>query len=393
MLKESLVYIRKAGGGEAFVGCGAFVEQNLIVTCRHVWRDSGEKAEAVFPHAKRGGAAAVSPLIFIDLCKDADGGDPDLVLLRATDPPQGLTPLQIARDVVYECGEARALTRLPTRETDRAIAGVVDEHIDQKRRRAFTQLDKTRYWFEEGSSGFVRNGQQLAGIVSMAELGDEAQNASVREAYVVPGTVIWPFVRAVAQRELNARQRDIQRALQQESEAYGARELIFEIVRRSGGDTANFDQALANARAAFNERRKAIEAGARGGNLGALVDDLLKKIAERTRVGDFAGGAAEADRAFAQWERIEAERRTEAVVAGVRILGEGARQDMLRRDFRTAAKRYARIIDLENPVPSDRFTALQAKQNELYVEGRDKGLNEALEVAIELARLELEGRK
>ncbi len=77
-------------------------------------------------------------------------------------------------------------------------------------------------------------------------------------------------------------------------------------------------------------------------------------------------------------------------MAGVRILNEGARQDMLRREFRAAAKRYVRIIDLENPVPSDRFAALQAKQEELYVEGRDKGLNEALEVAIELARLELE---
>lgn len=246
MLKESLVYIRKAGGGEAFGGCVAYIEENLIVTCRHVWRDAGEKAEAVFPHAKRGGAAAVSPLVLIDPCKDVDGEDPDLVLLRATDPPEGLTPLQIARDVAHEYGEARALTRLPTRETDRAIAGVVDEHIDEKRRRAFTQLDKTRYWFEEGSSGspiFVHNGQQLAGIVSMAELGDEAQNASVREAYVVPGTVIWPFVRAVAQRELNARQRDIQRALQQESEVDGARELIFEIVRRSGGDAANFGRS------------------------------------------------------------------------------------------------------------------------------------------------------
>ncbi len=62
MLKESLVYIRNAGGGEAFIGCGASIEQNLIVTCRHVWRDEGEQAEAVFPHMKRGGVAATSAL-------------------------------------------------------------------------------------------------------------------------------------------------------------------------------------------------------------------------------------------------------------------------------------------------------------------------------------------
>jgi hypothetical protein len=121
-----------------------------------------------------------------------DGEDPDLVLLRATDPPEGLTPLQIARDVAYEYGEARALTRLPTRETDRAIAGVVDEHIDEKRRRAFTQPDKTRYWFEEGSSGspiFVRNGQQLAGIVA------ESLVRSTGVFHVARPWTAWPFER------------------------------------------------------------------------------------------------------------------------------------------------------------------------------------------------------
>ena len=390
MLKESLVYIRKAGGGEAFVGCGAFVEQNLIVTCRHVWRDAGEQAEAVFPHAKRGGSAAVSPLIPIDLCKDADGEDPDLVLLRATDPPEGLTPLQIARDVAYECGDACALARLPTRETDDEIPGAIGKHIDAKRRRRFTQSVATGYWFEKGSSGspvFVGAGQQLAGLVSLAELGDKPQNASIRVAYVVPGTIIWPFVRAVAKREYEERLE---------------RERNFEIALRVSGNTANFHQALAIFAALGGEDRKAIEtgelgsvmlavksassegspdareaigAGERGGNPSALVDDQ------------------EADRAFAQWERSEAERRAGAVAEGIRILNEGAQLDMLRRDFRAAAKRYARIIDLEYPAPSDRLTALRAKRDEFYVLGRDKGLNTALEVAIELARLELEAMK
>jgi len=170
-----------------------------------------------------------------------------------------------------------------------------------------------------------------------------------------------------------------------------ARELIFEIARRSGGDAAaTFEQALTNARAAFDEGLKAIEAGARGGNLGELVDDLLSKIAERTQAGDFAGGAAEADRAFAEWKRIEAERREASVSTGVLILNEGARLDMLSRDFRGAAKRFAGIIDLENPNASDKLAAMQAKQNEFYVLGRDSGNNAVLEVAIELSHLQLE---
>ena len=396
MLKESLVYIRKPGGGEAFVGCGAFVEQKLIVTCRHVWRDAGEQGEAVFPHIKRGGAPATSLLELIDACKAPDGDDPDVVLLRATNPPDDLTPLQIARGDAYETGQASALARLPTRRIDREIPGSIGGHIDEKGRRAFSQPVATGYWLERGSSGspiFIGAGQQLAGIVSMAELGDEPQNARVREAYVVPGTIIWPFVRAVAQRELDPRPRAIQQSLERESQAGGARELIFEIARRSGGDAASFDQALANARAAFEQGQKAIKAGANARNLGPLVEDLLEKLGERTSVGDFDAGAAEADRAFAEWEKYEAERRAASVATGKRILEEGARQDVLRRDFCAAAQRYARIVDLENPDPSRRFAALRTRHDEFFVEGRDKGVNASLEVAIELARLELKAAR
>src|SRR6516162_1601691 len=115
MRKQSLVYIRAVGGGQSFVGCGAYVEQNLVVTCRHVWRDAGERSEAVFPHWKRAGAPATSTLILIDPCRRPEGDDQDVVLLRPVDPPSDLSPLQIARSGEYEIGEALALARLPTR--------------------------------------------------------------------------------------------------------------------------------------------------------------------------------------------------------------------------------------------------------------------------------------
>jgi hypothetical protein len=261
MLKQNLVYIRAAGGGQSsFVGCGAYVEQNLVVTCRHVWRDAGEKSEAVFPHWKRAGAPATSALILIDPCRCTEGDDPDVVLLRPVEPPSDLTPLQIARSQEYECGNARALARLPTRNTDREIPGAIGLHVDEKGRRAFSQPVATGYWLERGSSGspiFIGSGQQLAGLISMAELGDEPQNALIREAYVVAGTVIWPYVQALAQREFNERQHAIQLALENDEQADGARALIFEIARRSGADeAATFKQALANARAAYDEACK-----------------------------------------------------------------------------------------------------------------------------------------
>ena len=138
MLKQSLVYIHAAGDDEDFVGCGASIEQNLIVTCRHVWRDADERAKAVFPHLKRNGTAAASPLELIDPCKARDGDDPDIVLLRATDAPDGLTELQVARDGAYETGEASALARLPSRRTDHEIPGQLGKHVDERGRRAFS---------------------------------------------------------------------------------------------------------------------------------------------------------------------------------------------------------------------------------------------------------------
>jgi hypothetical protein len=66
---------------------------------------------------------------------------------------------------------------------------------------------------------------------------------------------------------------------------------------------------------------------------------------------------------------------------------------MLRRDFRAAAERIARTVDLEKPDVAKRFAALRRKQDKYHIEGRDRGINALLEVAIELARLELKASR
>ena len=148
MLKQSLVYIHAAGDDGDFVGCGAYIEQNLIVTCRHVWRDAAEHAKAVFPHLKKNGAAAVSPLELIDLCKVSGGDDPDIVLLRATEPPQGLIELQIARDEAYETRRKRALSPgcNPRHRIPRARLGSTLMRRDD----ALSQPSSI-YWLENGA--------------------------------------------------------------------------------------------------------------------------------------------------------------------------------------------------------------------------------------------------
>ncbi len=93
--------------------------------------------------------------------------------------------------------------------------------------------------------------------------------------------------------------------------------------------------------------------------------------------------AAEADRAFAEWE----ERQRLETQKGIALLEAGLRADILRRDPASAARRIARKLALESPDPTRRFAALRAEQDDWYVRGRDKGLNFDLEVSIDLARI------
>ncbi len=92
--------------------------------------------------------------------------------------------------------------------------------------------------------------------------------------------------------------------------------------------------------------------------------------------------AAEADRAFAEWqERQQLERQQ-----GVALLEAGLRADLLRRDAPSAARRILQRIEIGTDAGVS-FDALRREQDDWYARGRDKGLNLDLEVSIALARL------
>lgn len=132
-------------------------------------------------------------------------------------------------------------------------------------------------------------------------------------------------------------------------EAGISRELVLGLARQLKPEEAlSFEQAVTEVRAAVETAIKVVEEGKRGSNLGEFVDSVLKRIAERTLVQDFEGAASEADRAFADWQRGEEERRAESTAAGIRLLEAGIEQDRLRRDFRSAAARIAAAVDLEH---------------------------------------------
>ena len=122
----------------------------------------------------------------------------------------------------------------------------------------------------------------------------------------------------------------------------------------------------------------------------ALIDETLRRVAERTKANDAAGATRAAEAGFAQWEKEELERRTRALAGGVKLLEAALQTDFLRFDADAVAQRVEKIVSLEHASdPQARFAALRQRQDQLYVEGRDKGINFSLQAAIAIARREV----
>jgi tetratricopeptide (TPR) repeat protein len=186
------------------------------------------------------------------------------------------------------------------------------------------------------------------------------------------------------------------KGLTQQAEHAGVERLaLFELARKiSPEQPDNFDQAIKELSRAVDIAIQVAKQG-RGGNLDELVRDVLAKVSERTKAGDFDGAAQEADRGFERWEceeerqrNDEDERRARSLQSGIAILEAGLEQDQLRRDAVAAAKRVEKIVTLTHPADgAAQFNALRLRQKEFYSRGRDRGTNVDLLVAIEIAHL------
>jgi tetratricopeptide (TPR) repeat protein/pimeloyl-ACP methyl ester carboxylesterase len=165
-------------------------------------------------------------------------------------------------------------------------------------------------------------------------------------------------------------------------------EAIIRLAQRINADIDDFDQALLELERAVGVAAEVAEEGRRGSNIGDFVDTVLKRIALKSAAGQFEEAATEADAAFAQWNHDEAERREAAIAGGLKLLDAGLKQDILRRDPVSAARRIERMVTLEHPDDRPtRFAAMRRRQDEWYQSGRHKVLNLDLQVSIEAARL------
>ena len=215
MIENGLVYIYGTKPTKRFVGCGALIEGGLIATCRHVWDEAtriagGSSAEqpieveVEYPRVRESGAATTSPADLADECDDPTIVDPapDLVLLQPARIPSAAFPLQLATGTDLETGPGYIHARVRrTDQQDRERwqeafpSGVINPRLTNEGLRQFTGITG-QYWFTSGSSGsplFREAGQQLAGILSLSELGANDGKSLLHEAFILPATLIRRF--------------------------------------------------------------------------------------------------------------------------------------------------------------------------------------------------------
>ncbi|MBP7243185.1 tetratricopeptide repeat protein [Amaricoccus sp.] len=160
-------------------------------------------------------------------------------------------------------------------------------------------------------------------------------------------------------------------------------ERILGLARRIVVDVPDLDRA-------FTELERAVEIaievqtrGQAGSNTGDFVATVLARMAALSAEGRDDEAAAEAERAFAEWQAQQKQEQQK----GLALLDAGLRADLLRRDAPSAVRRILQRIEIETRDPAAVFDALRREQDTWHNRGRDRGLNLDLEVSIELARL------
>ena len=166
------------------------------------------------------------------------------------------------------------------------------------------------------------------------------------------------------------------------------RRLIINLAQRLRPDeNLSLDQAFIEIESAVDIARDLIASGTRAHNDDAVVHQVLAQVANRVQNNDLDGGARALDAALA--DREARHRRSQ-----VTLLEEAVKLDTLRRDAPAVARRIEMIVLTETPTDrTARQPAFRQQWDHFYKEGRDKGINFSLAVAIALSRRMLETAK
>ncbi|MCA3325491.1 MAG: tetratricopeptide repeat protein [Roseomonas sp.] len=172
-------------------------------------------------------------------------------------------------------------------------------------------------------------------------------------------------------------------------EAQGlAERFIFSLAARLNPETArNLEQAQREIEAAvdiaLDIQRRGLSPGS---NEDAFITQVLAEVARRNQEGSLDAGAAAVDAGLAQLAQLENAQREELRRNRMTLLEVGIEQDLLRRDASAVAKRVETLVALETPHRPAWAPAFRKRWNGFDKQGRDKGFDLALEVAIAMSR-------
>ena len=138
------------------------------------------------------------------------------------------------------------------------------------------------------------------------------------------------------------------REIAKAGEAGLERTTILELARPlRSGEVIDLNQAIVELRHAVAIALDVIAKGERRSNQEAFVEDVLKRLAETTKKGDFDSGAKAVDDAVAEFHRREEEHRAASRRSLETLLEAGVEQDLLRRDPTAVAQRIEAIAALQ----------------------------------------------
>ncbi len=342
MIETSLVYIHSAPEPSGFEGCGVIIEGPFIVTCRHVWDEAlaASKGGGVyihFPPLRGQGGSIYQPAAPIDAWQ-SDAQVPDLVILAA-EIPAANSPLPLARSSSTECGPGFAWAGLPKNGAVRQvkISGDIAEQIADTGLRQFTGQLAHGYWTDHGASGsplMLKNGNELAGMLTLSETGERSGEAKIHEAFALPASIIHLHLRHHIGREA-ARAHGIDPArVPQILKNLGAADIsIAEIRLRLEGYIADIKSFIEETKPVSAEVQPSSN---RGGDIDAAIAES-KKLAADFRPGE----------AMDVLDRQIADEKADRRQRLVPLLAEKARQQRLVFNHEAAKATLTELLALD----------------------------------------------
>ncbi|WP_347268685.1 hypothetical protein, partial [Paracoccus sp. (in: a-proteobacteria)] len=229
-----------------------------------------------------------------------------------------------------------------------------------------------------------------AAMLALTMTAAGAQEASVSGCGVAAGgnvrdTIVNCYDTSPEQEKIIALLQGIDRRLADQARQFGIQEkAIIELAQRIAPNTETFDQAQVELDRVVGIAIDVQRRGNAPSEAGPFVDEVLQQVAKLSRTGQHVDAAATVDEALAKLREAQAA----MAVAQAELLEAGIKEDLLRGDTASAARRIVEKIDLTTPA-EDRFARIWQEWDVWYTRGRDQGVNLDLEVAIELGRLAL----